>query len=69
MSLYLPEPTQRMPTKILSFKFFKETSIVNKLFWSFRLFSAKNGQRKKKWSIVSISEAQSHIELGASLKL
>ena len=69
VSLYLPEPNKRMSNNIPSFKFFKETSILNKLFRSFYLFSAKNGQRKKKWSVFSVSEPQSHIGLAASLKL
>ena len=69
MSLYLSEPNKRMSDNISSFKFLKETSMLNKLFRSFCLFSAKNGQRKKKWSVVSVSEPQSHIGLGTSLKL
>ena len=58
-----------MSDNIPSFKFFKETSILNKLFRSFCLFSANNGKREKKWSVVSVFEPQSHIGLGASLKL
>ena len=69
VSLYLLELNKRMFDNISSLKFFKETSILNKLFRSFCLFSAENGQRKKKWSVVSVSEPQSHIGLGASLKL
>ena len=69
VSLYLSEPNKRMSDNISSFKFLKETSILNKLFRSFCLFSAKNGQRKKKWSVVSVYEPQSHIGLGTSLKL
>ena len=69
MSLYLLEPNKGMSDNISSLKFFKETPILNKLFRSFCLFSAKNGQPKKKWSVVSVSEPQSHKGLGASLKL
>ena len=66
LTTYLPEPNKTMSTIISSFKLFKKTSILNKLFSSFFLFSAKNGQRKKKWSRVSYSEPQSHIGLAAS---
>ena len=52
-----------------SFDFLKEGSILSKSLRSFCLFIAKNGQRKKKWSVVSVSEPQAHIELRASLKL
>ena len=69
VSLYLSEPNKRMSDNISSFKFLKETSILNKLFRNFCLFSAKSGQHKKKWSVVSVSEPQSHIGLGTSLKL
>ena len=58
-----------MSDNISSFKFFKETSILNKLFRSFFLISVKNGQRKKKWSVLSVFEQQPHIGLGVSLKL
>ena len=68
VSLYLSEPDKRMANNILSFKFFKETYISNKLF-GFCLFSAKDGQHKKKWSVFSVSKRQSHLGLGASLKL
>ena len=54
MSLYLSKPNKRMSDNILSFKLFKEISILNKLFRSFCLFSTKNGERKKKWSVVSV---------------
>ena len=69
VSLYLSEPNKRMSDIISSFNFFKDTSILNKLFRSFCLFSAKNGQRRKKWSVVLVSEPQSHIGLEAYLKL
>ena len=55
-----------MSDNISSFKFFKETFILNMLFRSFCLFSAKNGQRKKRWSVVSVSEPQPDIGLGVS---
>ena len=58
-----------MSDNVSSFKLFKEVFILNKLFRSFCLFSAKSGQCKKKWSVVSVSQPQSHIGLGASLKL
>ena len=60
---------KRVSDSISSLKFFKETSILNKLFKSFCLFSAKSREHKKKWSVVSVSEPQSHIGLGTSLKL
>ena len=60
---------KRVSDSISSLKFFKETSILNKLFKSFCLFSAKSREHKKKWSVVSVSEPQSHIGLGASFKL
>ena len=49
--------------------YFKETSILNKPFQNFCLFSTKNGQHKKKWPVFSVSEPQSCLGLGASLKL
>ena len=58
-----------MSDNVSSFKLFKEVFILNKLFRSFCLFSVKSGQCKKKWSVVSVSQPQSHIGLGASLKL
>ena len=67
MSLYLSDRNKRMSDNISSFKSFKE--ILNKLFRSFRPFSAKNGQCKKKWSVVSVSEQKSQIGPGTSLKL
>ena len=52
-----------------SFKFDKEGSILSKSLKSFCLFIATNGQCKKKWSVVSVSEPQSYIGLRASIKL
>ena len=69
VSLYLSEPNKRMSDNVSSFKFFKEISILNKLFRSFCLSSAKNGQHKKKWSVILVPEPQSHVGLGASSKL
>ena len=53
----------------IKFKFLKERSISSKSLSSFYLFIAKNGQHKKKWSVVSVSEPRSHIGLIAFLKL
>ena len=58
-----------MPNEISLFRFFKKTPILKKPSKSFWLFSGKSGQCKKKWSVVSVSEPQSRIGLGASLKL
>ena len=52
-----------------SFNFLKDRSILSESLRSFCLFIAKNEQRKKKWSVVSVSEPESHIGLRASLKL
>ena len=60
VSLYLSEPYN------WSFKFLKEESILSKSLRSFCLFIAKNGQRKKKWSIISVLEPQWHILLLSS---
>ena len=40
-------------------RYLKAASILSKSLWSFCLFIAKNGQRKKKWPVVSVSETQS----------
>ena len=69
VSLYLSEPYKIMSNSNSSFKFLKKGSILSKSLRSFCLFIAKNVQRKKKWSVLSVSEPQSHIGLRASLKL
>ena len=60
VSLYLPEPYNS------SFKFLKEESILSNSLMSFCLFIAKNGQCKKKWSIISVLEQQWYILLLSS---
>ena len=67
--LYLSEPYKIMCNSNTSFKFLKGGSILNKSLRSFYLFIAKNGQCKKKWSVVSVSDSELHIGLRAPLKL
>ena len=69
VSLYLSNPCKRMSSNISSFRFLIETSVLSQLFRSLFLFSAKNWQCKKRWSVVSVSEPQSYTGLGASLNL
>ena len=69
VSLYLSEPYKIMSNNNSSIKFLKEGSILSKSLKSFYLFIAKNGSHKKKWSVFSVSEPQSHKGLRVSLKL
>ena len=54
--LYMSELNKRMFNTISSSKIFNETSVLNKSLRSFCLFPVKNGQSKKKWSVISVSE-------------
>ena len=54
---------------LLTVPLYLSECFLSKALRSFCLFIAKNGQCKKKWSVFSVSEPQSHIGLRASLKL
>ena len=67
-SLNLSHPCKRISIIDSSFKFCYEKCLPYTLLKSFCVSVTKKGQRKKKWSVVSVSVPQSHIATTVSLK-